>query len=176
METRRWVQRRRVVVLLAIVAGVVLAGATWAAIPDATGTIHGCFKKQNGQLRVIDEGGSCLHSEKALDWSQTGPAGADSTKTVAGAINPDGTSQLTTDDFTTTRIGPGHYRIDFAPGTFDQIPALIVMPIGKSFVSGTIQFGTGGGAFAAEYFTVNIDTNTLADTLVNFIATPFTQG
>jgi hypothetical protein len=54
------------------------------------------------------------------------------------------------------------------------IPALIVMPIGKSFVSGTIEFGTGGGAFAAEYFTVGIDSNALTDTLANFLATPFT--
>jgi hypothetical protein len=128
---------------------------------------------------VIDEGKSCLNSEAALDCSQTGPPGPqgdDSTKTVAGAVNPDGTSQATTDDFTTTRLGTGHYRIDFAPGTFDQIPGLIVMPIGKAFVSGSIEFSTGGGAFAAEYFTVSIDTDALTDTLCNFVATPFTFG
>lgn len=32
----------------------------------------------------------------------------------------------------------------------------------------------GGGAFRIEYWTVNIDTSQLADTLTTFIATPFT--
>ncbi len=75
-----------------------------------------------------------------------------------------------------THVGTGHYRIDFAPGTFDTFAAVVVMPIGKAYVSGILQFATGGGGFAADYFIVNIDTNALTDTLHNFVATPFTSG
>ena len=105
----------------------------------------------------------------------TGAPGSNSTKTVAGAINPDGTSQLANSQFTSSRIGVGHYRLDFPTGVFDFVPNIVVMPIGKAFVSGSIEFGTGGGAFGIEYFTVGIDSNQLQDTLVNFIATPFTN-
>ena len=105
----------------------------------------------------------------------TGAAGSDSTKTVSGAINPDGTSQLANSQFTSSRVGAGHYRRDFPPGVFDFIPNIVVMPIGKAFVSESIEFGTGGGAFGIEVFTVGIDSNQLQDTLVNFIATPFTN-
>ena len=38
------------------------------------GVIHGCFKNESGQLRVIERGG-CHSNESALDWNQTGPPG-----------------------------------------------------------------------------------------------------
>jgi Collagen triple helix repeat (20 copies) len=90
---------------------------------------------------------NCKSGETALDWNQQGqpgqpgppgpqgeqgaqgdpgppgpqgeqgPPGDDSTKTVSGAINEDGTSQAPTDDFTSERLGVGHYRITFAPGS-----------------------------------------------------------
>jgi hypothetical protein len=186
-------KKRTVIGIVVVTMLALAAGVAYATIPDSNGVIHACYKTANGQLRVIDSNG-CHPSETALSWSQTGPqgppgatgptgatgpqgpAGADSTKTVAGAVSPDGTSQLSTDDFTTTHLGDGHYRIDFAAGTFDAIPAVVVMPVGKAYVSGILQFPTGGAAFAADYFIVNIDTNTPADTLHNFVATPFTSG
>jgi hypothetical protein len=58
-----------------VVAAIAVGGIAYASIPDATGTIHGCFKTTNGQLRVIDEGQSCRKNEAALNWSQTGPPG-----------------------------------------------------------------------------------------------------
>ncbi len=184
-------RRRFAITSAGVLVAAVIGGVAWAAIPDANGTIHGCYKAQHGQLRVIDTGESCLPSEVALSWNQagqqgaTGPQGAtgatglpgnDSTKTVSGAINPDGTSQLVTDDFTSRRIDVGHYRLEFPAGTFASLPNIVVMPIGKSFISGSIEFSLGGGAFGIEYYTVSIDTNQLTDTLVNFIATPFTIG
>jgi len=69
---------------------------------------------------------------------------------VSGAINPDGTSQLVTDDFTTQKLGTGHYRIEFAAGTFTSIPNLVVMPIGKRWVSGSIEFPLGAVRSAAS--------------------------
>lgn len=105
----------------------------------------------------------------------TGEPGDDSTRTIAGAINGDGTTQIATSDFVSSRIGLGHYRIDIAPGIFATIPDLVVMPIGKKFVSGASVSGLGGGAWRLEYFTVGIDSNTLEDTLTTFISTPFSN-
>ena len=54
--------------------------------PDASGTIHGCFKTSDGQLRVIDPsaGGSCTSSETALAWNIQGPTGN------TGGVGPTG--------------------------------------------------------------------------------------
>lgn len=66
-----------------VAAAVVIVGATAAtattalqSIVGADGVIHGCFKSQNGQLRVVAEGEACGPSEQALAWNQTGPQGA----------------------------------------------------------------------------------------------------
>jgi hypothetical protein len=133
-----------------------------------------------------------------LSWSQTGPAGAqgpqgpagakgdtgppgpagnDSTKTVAGAINADGTSQLATDDFTSERVDTGHYRIDFAPGTFASLPDIVIMPLGQKLgIAGMTVSTLANGGYRINYFTVSTQPDQLTDALVTFIATPFTQG
>ncbi len=46
---------RKMLILLAVAA--VAAGAStfaYASIPDGSGTIHGCYKTNGGDLRVID--------------------------------------------------------------------------------------------------------------------------
>lgn len=55
----------------------VAGGIAYATIPDSGGTIHGCYQKNDGRLRVVDPstGGSCGPSEQALNWSQVGPQG-----------------------------------------------------------------------------------------------------
>jgi Collagen triple helix repeat (20 copies) len=104
-----------------------------------------------------------------------GPAGSDSTRTIAGAINSDGTSQVATSDFVSSRVDVGHYRVDIAPGVFSTVPDLVVMPIGKAFVSGATVVGLSGGGWRFEYYIVGIDSNQLQDTLTTFIATPFSH-
>jgi hypothetical protein len=66
-----------------VAAGVlVLASGGWvayAAIPDSPGgTIHGCYGKSGGAMRVIDpsKGQKCHAYELPLAFSQTGPAGS----------------------------------------------------------------------------------------------------
>jgi len=54
---------------------VAVGGVAYAAIPDSEGVIHGCFNKQNGNLRVVESGGACRSSESAIDWNQQGPPG-----------------------------------------------------------------------------------------------------
>jgi hypothetical protein len=68
--------------LAAVAAAVVAiaAGTTaYAAIPDGAGTIHGCYDKSSGALRVTDSATNtpkgCSNKEIALDWNQQGPKG-----------------------------------------------------------------------------------------------------
>lgn len=82
-----------VVAVTALVLG--LGGAAYAAIPDGTGVIHGCYQKSTGKLRVIDtdQDQTCHPSEVSLSWSQTGPQGpqgATGPQGPAGPVGPAG--------------------------------------------------------------------------------------
>ncbi len=80
--------KRRPAIAAALVTMLAVAGGVaYATIPDAGGVIHGCYKTNNGQLRVIDDATeSCNPSETAIAWSQVGPSGP------AGATGPSGAS------------------------------------------------------------------------------------
>ena len=84
--------RRKPVIAIAAVAGLVLAGGVaYASIPDAGGVIHGCYQKNNGQLRVIDPASdSCRSSEAGLDWNQVGVRGPTGSRGPTGAAGADG--------------------------------------------------------------------------------------
>jgi hypothetical protein len=71
---------------LALVAVLALVGAgiAYAAIPDSSGVIHGCYATKNGALRVIDSAAKCATGEVALNWNQQGPKGD------TGATGPQG--------------------------------------------------------------------------------------
>lgn len=80
---------------LSIVAIVLAAGGfSYAAIPSADGTIHGCYDEARGTLRVVDAeepgGGRCPDGEEALSWSQQGPTGPAGAQGPAGTPGPAG--------------------------------------------------------------------------------------
>src|SRR3954470_23024674 len=84
------IRSRRAWIVPVIVCGAALvAGVTYAAIPDSAGVIHGCYLNAQGHLRVIDtgKGEHCTQAETALNWNQTGPKGATG---VTGAHGPAG--------------------------------------------------------------------------------------
>jgi hypothetical protein len=63
--------------VLALSVGI---GVSAGAIPAGNGTIHGCFAKSGGALRVVDKAQAqeCKGTERPLDWNTkgaTGPAG-----------------------------------------------------------------------------------------------------
>src|SRR6476646_10574416 len=68
-------RRSRRLVLLVVTLFALAAGIAYATIADGSGVIHGCYKTQNGQLRVVPAGESCLSSEQAIQWNQGGPTG-----------------------------------------------------------------------------------------------------
>ena len=84
--------RSRWLLLGAVIGAVLAGGAAFAAIPDSTGVINGCYQKNVGNLRVIDPsaGDSCRPSEVSLSWSQTGPAGPQGPKGDKGDTGPAG--------------------------------------------------------------------------------------
>src|SRR6266566_4249734 len=71
---------------------IVVAGtAAFASIPDSAGVIHGCYKAQNGQLRLINwPSQHCLKSEKAIMWNEVGPQGIPGPTGPAGPQGPPG--------------------------------------------------------------------------------------
>ena len=72
---------------LVAVAVIVLAiGATtvWAAIPDSSGVISGCYAKKGGKLRVVHSGKKCKKAERTLTWNETGQRGAVGARGPAG--------------------------------------------------------------------------------------------
>jgi hypothetical protein len=66
----------RIAVGVAALSCLVAASVAYAAIPDGSGVIHGCYLR-HGDLRVIDPsaGQSCGASETPLEWNQQGPKG-----------------------------------------------------------------------------------------------------
>jgi hypothetical protein len=78
-------------VILALILGVVLAGAAYATIPDGDGVIHGCYTKKGGLLRVIDAPKqSCTSLETAISWNQKGPVGPIGPAGPTGPAGPAG--------------------------------------------------------------------------------------
>jgi hypothetical protein len=69
---------RRVVLALTAVMVVTIAGGVTYAVAQvgSGGVINGCYKSQNGQLRLIDPAADhCLPSETPISWGQTGTQG-----------------------------------------------------------------------------------------------------
>jgi hypothetical protein len=76
MMKRIWGYRPSPATAIAVAAlAVALGGVAYATIPDSNGTIHGCYQKGNGNLRVVESSSDCRSSEQALDWNQQGPPG-----------------------------------------------------------------------------------------------------
>ena len=81
----------------AVVGSIVAGGAAFAAIPDSSGVINGCYQKNVGNLRVIDPsaGDSCRPSEIGISWSQTGPQGPPGPQGVQGPKGDTGATGAT---------------------------------------------------------------------------------
>ena len=79
-------------ILAGAAAALALGSLAGAAIVDGNGTIHGCYDKNSGQLRVADTATnlpkSCTVKEAALTWSQQGPQGPQGPKGDQGDPGP----------------------------------------------------------------------------------------
>lgn len=75
--------------LAAVAAFAIAGGLAYAAIPDAAGVIHGCYRTstddQKGQLRVVEDPASCRSNELPIQWNQQGAPGLDGEDGADGA-------------------------------------------------------------------------------------------
>jgi hypothetical protein len=150
---------------VALVAGITSATAN-------IGVINGCYKTNNGQLRLIDTATAhCLPSETAISWSETGPQGptgapgATGATGATGAQGPQGVPGTGTgplmirggtyggvnglgvyagSGFTIATNSPGNYTISFPPGTWTCYPIATFQAFFRP-VTPTIQFASGDG-------------------------------
>jgi hypothetical protein len=85
----------RVALAISAVAVVAIAGGASYAVAEigGGGVLNGCYKSENGQLRLIDPAtDSCHPSETAISWSQTGPQGPKGDKGDKGDPGASGAS------------------------------------------------------------------------------------
>ena len=86
---------KKLAVVVAAAVSLMAVGWAFGAIPDMSGTIHGCYK-DNGDLRVIDPSSTkkdmqaCKKEETTLDWSAAGPMGPKGATGAAGAMGATG--------------------------------------------------------------------------------------
>jgi hypothetical protein len=94
--------------------GVALGGAAWAAIPDSNGTIHACFQKTNGNLRVVTSSAECRAIEKPLSWNQLGPPGPPG---GSGAVSDERASDVATASTAPAELGGPTVTVDAPAST-----------------------------------------------------------
>ena len=85
-------RRARLLVCLSTVSALALGGGiAWAAVPDSSGVITGCYEAGGqGDLRIIDAADSCKRNEIRLTWNQQGQPGAQGLAGATGAAGPAG--------------------------------------------------------------------------------------
>jgi hypothetical protein len=112
--------RRGFAVGLAAFTGLAAAAGSiaFASIPDGAGTIHGCYNKATGVLRVVDDAKQCITSgnpilvkspvllEVPLQWNQIGPPGAAGATGPAGPAGPVGVTGPVGPAGATGPVGP----------------------------------------------------------------------
>ena len=124
-----------VLVAAALLAVAAVAGA---AIPDSDdGEIHGCFQKNQGQLRVVDaEGGeACRPSEESLVWNQEGVEGETGPRGPSDAFSRWHDPELAADTLAPPRL----LELDVPDGNFATTATAIVRNAGAAPVLITCQ-------------------------------------
>jgi hypothetical protein len=180
---------RRFAAPLVLVAAALLAVAAvaGAAIPDSDdGEIHGCFQKNQGQLRVIDAqaGQTCRPSEESLVWNQEGVQGPAGPAGPAGPTGPRGPSDAfsrwhDSEEPATDLAAPRLLELAVPDGNFATTATAIVRNTGAGAAGITCQTMHPSGDFDLATATLapagqGGDTQTLAMNPVGFSVGPGT--
>ena len=154
-----------VMVFAAAAFGVVVT----SSIQGTDGVIRGCYKKNNGQLRVVESDAVCGPSEEALSWG--GPP------TVAGFVGGDGSIGLQK-GFTVTKLGTGRFKLVFPFSKFSDFPAIGIsawgLPGQAPIINILYNVGTPGG-YESEIGIFAADGVTRIDAGFQFVATQIVQ-
>jgi hypothetical protein len=121
--------RPALVGLVIVGALLVVGGIAYANIPDGSGTIHACYQKNQGALRVIDtdKAQTCSSSETPLSWNQTGQQGQQ------GPPGPTGPS----DAWSVDGYNAGLKNLPFQ--TLVNVATTSTLPAGSYFVQAEIE-------------------------------------
>ena len=111
-------RRARLLLCLSVVSALAVGGGiAWAAVPDSSGVITGCYDARGqGDLRIVDAADACKSNETRLTWNQQGQPGAPGVAGAQGATGatgetgpqgPAGAGVASFDDLdgTTCRVG-----------------------------------------------------------------------
>jgi hypothetical protein len=179
-RARGRLRRPRTLIVLGAAALLALAvGIAGAAIPDSNdGEIHACFKKNQGQLRVIDAeaGTTCGPAEEELVWSKTGPTGATGPTGPRGPAN--GYSRWHDPEAVVTNLAPPRLlELPVPIGRFVTTATAIVRNNGPSVALVTCQTMHPSGDFDLAQAKLAPagsagDTETLAMNPVGFATAP----
>ena len=141
----------------AIVATALAGGVAWAAIPGPGGVIQGCYKENNGPLRVVDVGSDCGPSELALSWNQVGPQGPSG---PPGAQGPSGEQGPSGADGPSGPPGPAGTALAYARvranGTIDHDSGNISV---VNAADGQYCIGVTGGTVHAAVVSLDAQAN-----------------
>ena len=147
---------------------VALGGVAYATIPDSNGTIHGCYQKNDGALRVVNDAAACRSSEQAIDWNQQGRPGPPGSSVAydekAGEVTTDALTPVDLGGPSVTvnvsqsgliavfaRADLGQGRVTLSePTDFDPPLSLLANCCDLDFVRGWTETGTTAGTSHAS--------------------------
>ena len=115
--------------VLGAAALLAVAAVAGAAIPDSDdGEIHGCYQRNQGQLRVIDAqaGKACRPSEQSLVWNQEGAQGETGPRGPSDAFSRWHDSEVAA----TTLAAPRLLELSVPEGNFATTATAIVRNLG----------------------------------------------
>ncbi|PWU25229.1 MAG: hypothetical protein C5B48_02340 [Candidatus Rokuibacteriota bacterium] len=113
--------------LAAVALIVAVGGVAFAAIPDSTGTVHGCFQKNSGDLRVVNSQSECRTNESSIDWAQQGPGTGIGVRAYAhvhgdGTLDPAKSRNVAAVVPSSVRPDAYCFKLDFAPANVLATP------------------------------------------------------
>jgi hypothetical protein len=116
---------------------IALGGVAVAAIPDSGGTIHACYQKNNGDLRVVESSSRCRSTEKLLDWAQHGPGEGTGVRAYAhvhgdGTLDPAKSDNVAGVVRSTVRPDAYCFALDFTPVSVLATPQITALQQGAS--------------------------------------------
>ena len=124
--------------VLGAAALLAIAAVAGAAIPDSDdGEIHGCYQKNQGQLRVIDAqaGQACRPSEQSLVWNQEGVQGETGPRGPSDALSRWNNGELAADTLAPPRL----LELNVPDGNFATTATAIARNAGAATVVVTCQ-------------------------------------
>ena len=83
--------KKSLTMFLTVLIAVIFTGITCYGAEDV---IDECYKKVNGQLRVVKDAGQCRPSEVLTSWNQTGPQGPPGAEGPEGSPGSPGTAGI----------------------------------------------------------------------------------